>query len=184
MRIRACREPASGSVDVPPPLTLRHIVVTLGCSGWTSEKVIALSTTDPAPPVAPYPPPPRAPDATPAPPSRRGRVFGSVEVLCVLLILVGVLHRQVGGLVADAWLRTRLTVFVSVLVQAVPFLVFGVVLSAVIAVFVPRSFWSRALPRRGGWRCRWRGWRGWCCRGMSVGRCAVGVAAVVGMVVW
>jgi len=111
--------------------------------------VIALSTTDPAPPVAPYPPPPRAPDAAPAP-SRRGRVFGSVEVLCVLLILVGVLHRQVGGLVADARLRTWLTVFVSVLVQAVPFLVFGVVLSAVIAVFVPRSFWSRALPRRGG----------------------------------
>jgi uncharacterized membrane protein YraQ (UPF0718 family) len=31
-------------------------------------------------------------------------------------------------------------------VQAVPFLVFGVVLSAVIAVFVPRSFWARALP--------------------------------------
>jgi uncharacterized protein len=38
-------------------------------------------------------------------------------------------------------------VFVSVMVQAVPFLVFGVVLSAVIAVFVPRSFWARALPR-------------------------------------
>jgi uncharacterized membrane protein YraQ (UPF0718 family) len=38
-------------------------------------------------------------------------------------------------------------VFVSVVVQAVPFLVFGVVLSAVIAVFVPRSFWARALPR-------------------------------------
>ena len=33
------------------------------------------------------------------------------------------------------------------MVQAVPFLVFGVVLSAVIAVFVPRSFWARALPR-------------------------------------
>jgi uncharacterized membrane protein YraQ (UPF0718 family) len=36
---------------------------------------------------------------------------------------------------------------VSVLVQAVPFLVFGVVLSAVIAVFVPRSFWAKALPK-------------------------------------
>jgi hypothetical protein len=34
------------------------------------------------------------------------------------------------------------------MVQAVPFLVFGVALSAVIAVFVPRSFWSRALPRQ------------------------------------
>ena len=28
-----------------------------------------------------------------------------------------------------------------------PFLVFGVALSAVIAVFVPRSFWARALPK-------------------------------------
>ncbi|MEU8265508.1 permease, partial [Micromonospora sp. NPDC048999] len=71
---------------------------------------------------------------------------GSVEVLCVVLILVGVLHRQVGVWVADARLQTWLTVFVSVMVQAVPFLVFGVVLSAVIAVFVPRSFWARALP--------------------------------------
>jgi hypothetical protein len=34
-----------------------------------------------------------------------------------------------------------------VLVQAVPFLVFGVVLSAIIAVWVPRSFWEKALPR-------------------------------------
>jgi len=32
-------------------------------------------------------------------------------------------------------------------VQAVPFLVFGVVLSAIIAVYVPRSFWAKALPR-------------------------------------
>ncbi|MFJ8579651.1 permease [Micromonospora sp. NPDC093277] len=108
--------------------------------------MIALSTTDPAPPVTPYPPPPRTADAPPTPP-RRERAIGSVEVLCVLLILVGVLHRQVGGLVTDPRLQTWLTVFVSVMVQAVPFLVFGVVLSAVIAVFVPRSFWARALPR-------------------------------------
>jgi uncharacterized membrane protein YraQ (UPF0718 family) len=51
-----------------------------------------------------------------------------------------------GGLVLSPRLQTWTTVFVSVLVQAVPFLVFGVVLSAVIAVFVPRSFWTRALP--------------------------------------
>ncbi|MEU8615557.1 permease [Actinoplanes sp. NPDC048791] len=51
------------------------------------------------------------------------------------------------ALVSAPRLQTWTTVFVSVLVQAVPFLVFGVVLSAVIAVFVPRSFWARALPR-------------------------------------
>jgi uncharacterized membrane protein YraQ (UPF0718 family) len=33
------------------------------------------------------------------------------------------------------------------MVQATPFLVFGVALSAVIAVYVPRSFWAKALPR-------------------------------------
>jgi uncharacterized membrane protein YraQ (UPF0718 family) len=38
------------------------------------------------------------------------------------------------------------TVFVSVMTQALPFLVFGVILSAVIAVYVPPSFFARALP--------------------------------------
>ncbi|MFE9206391.1 permease [Micromonospora sp. NPDC007230] len=109
-----------------------------------------MSAIDPAdlvaPPSASPAPPSPAPATTPVPP-RRDRAIGSVEVLCVLLILVGVLYRQIGALVADPRLQTWLTVFVSVLVQAVPFLVFGVVLSAVIAVFVPRSFWARALPR-------------------------------------
>jgi uncharacterized membrane protein YraQ (UPF0718 family) len=108
--------------------------------------VITLSTSGPATPVTPHPPASRAPDVKPVP-RRRDRAIGSVEVLLVLLILVGVLHRPIGALVADPRLQTWLTVFVSVLVQAVPFLVFGVVLSAVIAVFVPRSFWARALPR-------------------------------------
>jgi uncharacterized protein len=44
-------------------------------------------------------------------------------------------------------LQTWTTVFVSVMVQATPFLVFGVALSAVIAVSVPRSFWAKALPK-------------------------------------
>jgi hypothetical protein len=39
-------------------------------------------------------------------------------------------------------------VFVAVLVQALPFLVLGVALSAAIAVFVPASFFARALPAR------------------------------------
>ncbi len=47
-------------------------------------------------------------------------------------------------------MQTWTTIFVAVLLQAVPFLVFGVALSAVIAVFVPRSFWARALPRHPG----------------------------------
>ncbi|MGI5215306.1 permease [Plantactinospora sp. CA-290183] len=73
--------------------------------------------------------------------------FGSVEVLAGLLILLVVFQRPVASVISTPRLQTWTTVFVSVMVQAVPFLVFGVLLSAVIAVFVPRSFWARALPR-------------------------------------
>jgi uncharacterized membrane protein YraQ (UPF0718 family) len=82
----------------------------------------------------------------PRPPRRRWNV-GSVEVLALLLVLLVIFRNPLAALVSGARLQTWTTVFVSVLVQAVPFLVFGVALSAVIAVFVPRSFWARALPR-------------------------------------
>jgi uncharacterized membrane protein YraQ (UPF0718 family) len=58
------------------------------------------------------------------------------------------LRAPIAGLFGGARITTWTTVFVSVMVQATPFLVFGVVLSAVIAVFVPPSFFARALPRR------------------------------------
>jgi uncharacterized membrane protein YraQ (UPF0718 family) len=45
-------------------------------------------------------------------------------------------------------MQSWMTVFVAVILQALPFLVLGVVLSAVIAVFVPPSFFARALPKR------------------------------------
>jgi uncharacterized membrane protein YraQ (UPF0718 family) len=76
----------------------------------------------------------------------RGHV-SSVEVLAVLLILIVIFRNPLSDAVSSPGVQTWTTVFVSVLVQAAPFLVFGVVLSAVIAVYVPRSFWARALPR-------------------------------------
>ncbi|MDI6102565.1 permease [Actinoplanes sp. NEAU-A12] len=79
---------------------------------------------------------------------RAGRTRSvEVEILAVLLVLLVIFRERVSGLVSGAAFQTWTTVFVSVLVQAVPFLVFGVLLSAVIAVFVPRSFWARALPK-------------------------------------
>ncbi len=45
-------------------------------------------------------------------------------------------------------LATWLTVFVSICLQALPFLVFGVLLSAAIATFVPPSALARVLPRQ------------------------------------
>ena len=92
----------------------------------------------------------RTADAPPGPapgdPPARRRI-GSVEVLAGVLVLLVVFRNPLAGLISGARLQTWTTVFVSVLVQAVPFLVFGVVLSAIIAVYVPRSFWARALPR-------------------------------------
>ncbi|SCG38883.1 permease [Micromonospora coxensis] len=72
---------------------------------------------------------------------------GSVEILAALLVLLALFAGPLGSWLSEAVLQTWTTVFVSVMVQAVPFLVFGVVLSAVIAVYVPRSFWAKALPQ-------------------------------------
>jgi uncharacterized membrane protein YraQ (UPF0718 family) len=94
--------------------------------------------------------PPPAPQERQPPekPPRRERRIGSLEILAALLVLLVIFRGPLAGLVDGARLQTWTTVFVSVLVQAVPFLVFGVVLSAIIAVYVPRSFWARALPKR------------------------------------
>nr|WP_239086772.1 permease [Catellatospora methionotrophica] len=75
-----------------------------------------------------------------------GRI-GSVEVLAALLIVLLIFREPIAAAISTPLLQTWTTVFVSVMVQATPFLVFGVALSAVIAVFVPRSFWSKALPK-------------------------------------
>ncbi|SNY48503.1 hypothetical protein SAMN05421748_10911 [Paractinoplanes atraurantiacus] len=86
--------------------------------------------------------------ASPSPPvDKKERKIGSLEVLAALLVLLVLFREQLAGLVDGARLQTWTTVFVSVLVQAAPFLVFGVALSAIIAVFVPRSFWAKALPK-------------------------------------
>jgi uncharacterized protein len=85
------------------------------------------------------------------PPPRQRSVLGrlgSVEILAVVLILVVLLRGPITRGLSTPALATWLTMFASILTQAVPFLVFGVVLSAVIAVFVPVSFFARALPRR------------------------------------
>jgi uncharacterized protein len=77
---------------------------------------------------------------------RRRASIDSVAVLAAVLLLLALSGRTISGLIGTDRMRTWTTVFVSVLIQAVPFLVLGVALSAAIAVFVPRSFWVRALP--------------------------------------
>lgn len=73
---------------------------------------------------------------------------GSLEILAVGLVLLIVGQRWLVGLFDDPALQTGATIFVSIVVQALPFLVLGVVLSGAIAAFVPASFWKKALPKR------------------------------------
>ncbi|MGP4022630.1 permease [Actinomadura sp. 3N407] len=79
-----------------------------------------------------------------APGTRAAWAFG-------LLAAVLVLGRTwVAPLVDAGALDAWTTIFVAVCVQALPFLVFGVALSAAITAFVPPSLWRRILPRRPG----------------------------------
>jgi uncharacterized membrane protein YraQ (UPF0718 family) len=80
------------------------------------------------------------------PPLDKERRIGSVEILAAVLVLVVVFRAPLSRAFSAPWLQDWTTVFVSVLTQALPFLVFGVVLSAAIAVYVPPSFFARALP--------------------------------------
>src|SRR2546430_117913 len=80
-------------------------------------------------------------------PRRRFRP-GAVEVFIALLV-VGVLARSwLVGHTASPRVLTWLTIFVSIVIQATPFVVLGTVISAAIAALVPPSFFARALPRR------------------------------------
>ncbi len=72
---------------------------------------------------------------------------GALEALSVLLVLLIIGQRWIVGIFDDPALQTGATIFVSIIVQALPFLVMGVVLSGAIAAFVPESFWKKALPK-------------------------------------
>jgi len=78
---------------------------------------------------------------------RQGYRPGSLEILAVGLVVLIVGQRWLVGLFDDPALQTGATIFVSIVVQALPFLVLGVVLSGAIAAFVPASFWKKALPK-------------------------------------
>jgi uncharacterized membrane protein YraQ (UPF0718 family) len=71
--------------------------------------------------------------------------------LLVALVLAAALARPLlaGWLDADA-LQSWATIFVSITVQALPFLVLGVVVSGAIAAYVPPAALARMLPHRPG----------------------------------
>jgi uncharacterized protein len=85
---------------------------------------------------------------TAAPTERRLRV-GSMELLLVVLIVSALSGGVVSAFVAvRPNLAVAATVFCGVFVQALPFLVLGVVVSGVVATFVTADRLERWLPRR------------------------------------
>jgi len=88
--------------------------------------------------------------AAPRAPRRRTsgqRRITSLEVFCFVIALALIFSGPLSRLLDRPGLRTGSTVFVAVCVQALPFLVLGVVLSGLIAAFVPPSLMRRLLPR-------------------------------------
>ncbi|WP_225824813.1 permease [Streptomyces naphthomycinicus] len=82
------------------------------------------------------------------PPDAPGRRLSSPLVLVLTLLLAVLAQSPIRGALGTPAMQSWMTVFVAVTVQALPFLVLGVLLSAAIAVFVPASFFARALPSR------------------------------------
>lgn len=72
---------------------------------------------------------------------------GGLELLGVILLALILAQRWLINVFDNPALQMGATIFVSIIVQALPFLVLGVLLSGAIAAFVPVSFWRRALPR-------------------------------------
>lgn len=87
--------------------------------------------------------------AAPEPSQRESRSDWAMLGLSVLMVALILLRPRLTALVDDQdALAAWLTVFVSIGLQSLPFLVLGVVLSAVIAVLVPADALTRWLPRR------------------------------------
>jgi uncharacterized membrane protein YraQ (UPF0718 family) len=82
----------------------------------------------------------------PQSPPRRPAV-SSTAVLAGLLVLVLLAQPLLARRFTSPAVQTWATVFVAVCVQALPFLVLGVVISGAIAAFVPAAFFVRALPK-------------------------------------
>ncbi|WP_395110784.1 permease [Actinomadura sp. SCN-SB] len=91
---------------------------------------------------------PFPPDGWGAPPAAPGTkaAWGFAALAALLAAGRTWLAPLIDARALDAWT----TIFVAICMQALPFLVFGVALSAAITAFVPAAFWNRALPRRPG----------------------------------
>lgn len=72
---------------------------------------------------------------------------GALEFLAVGLLALLFLQPYLLDLFDIPSLQAGSTIFVAIMIQALPFLIFGVLLSGAITAFVPASFWQRILPK-------------------------------------
>ncbi len=96
-------------------------------------------------PTAPPPVDSQPPDAENKESTGSSIAFTATLILLVGLALFG--RRIFAGVFTDDGIRTWATMFVGVTVQAMPFLVLGVLLSAALTAFIPASFFAKALPK-------------------------------------
>jgi uncharacterized protein len=73
---------------------------------------------------------------------------GSLELFGLILLIGIVLRTPLVQWFSSPGMQTWATIFVSICVQAVPFLVLGVLVSGGIAAFVPASVFMRIMPSR------------------------------------
>ncbi|MBO0880220.1 MAG: permease [Mycobacterium sp.] len=76
------------------------------------------------------------------------RRAGTLELLIGLLVVAFAGQRWFAHVFDHPAVLAWTTVFVAVVVQAVPFLILGVLVSGALAVFIPATFFVRVLPRR------------------------------------
>ena len=116
-------------------------------TGADSHEPVRGAPKPEAPPSAGRPQGSQTQAQTPVEPQSQTQSRSSLMLILLLLVLV-LLQDPIRGALSAPVMQSWMTVFVAVLVQALPFLVLGVLLSAAIAVFVPPTFFARALPSR------------------------------------
>jgi uncharacterized membrane protein YraQ (UPF0718 family) len=80
---------------------------------------------------------------------RRARpVDAGIAIVALVVVAAAALRPLLQHLLDRPAVAHWATVFVAIAVQAMPFLVLGVVISAAVAAFVPAGFLPRLLPRR------------------------------------
>jgi uncharacterized protein len=98
--------------------------------------------------ASPQPPQQELPPALPwVEPRRKPRQWPALELLALVLVLAVVLRPYLAGWFDDPAVQTWSTIFVSITVQALPFLVLGVVISGAIAAFLPPGWLAKNLPK-------------------------------------